>query len=293
MMVPPQLGVVPLYILMAELGWTGSICRRSSCRSWSPPSASSSCASTSSTPCRTSCIEAARVDGVLARSASSGTSSLPAARPAAAVLGLFTFMQTWNDFFWPLIVLDPSNPTVQVALSSSRPGYFADYALVLTGTVARRPAPARRVRRRSAGRSSAGSCKEPSRDDRPRQPAHHPTRAASALPARTSSGAPPPRPTRSRARPTEDGRGPVDLGHLRRDARPVVDGDTGDVACDHYHRCREDVALMARARPRRLPLLGLLAAGAPGRRRPVNAAGPRLLRPARRRAARRTASRRG
>ena len=25
----------------------------------------------------------------------------------------------------------------------------------------------------------------------------------------------------------------------------VLGGDTGDVACDHYHRYREDVALMA------------------------------------------------
>jgi cellobiose transport system permease protein len=60
---------------------------------------------------------------------------LPAARPAAAVLGLFTFMQAWNDFFWPLVVLTPENPTVQVALSSLASGYTTDYALVLTGTV--------------------------------------------------------------------------------------------------------------------------------------------------------------
>ena len=30
---------------------------------------------------------------------------------------MLTFMATWNDFFWPLIVLTPQNPTVQVALS--------------------------------------------------------------------------------------------------------------------------------------------------------------------------------
>jgi cellobiose transport system permease protein len=59
---------------------------------------------------------------------------LPAGRPAAAVLGLLTFMITWNDFFWPLIVLTPSNPTVQVAVSTLASGYVQDYALVLTGT---------------------------------------------------------------------------------------------------------------------------------------------------------------
>ncbi len=36
---------------------------------------------------------------------------------------------------------------------------------------------------------------------------------------------------------TEDGRGAVHLGHLLRHARAgSATGDTGDVACDHYHR---------------------------------------------------------
>ena len=50
----------------------------------------------------------------------------------AAVLGLFTFMQAWNDFFWPLVVLVPENPTVQTALSTLASGYTTDYTLVLT-----------------------------------------------------------------------------------------------------------------------------------------------------------------
>ena len=56
-------------------------------------------------------------------------------RPIAAVLGLLTFMNTWNDFFWPLIVLTPHNPTVQVAVSTlAGAAYVPDYALILTGT---------------------------------------------------------------------------------------------------------------------------------------------------------------
>ena len=43
----------------------------------------------------------------------------------------------------------------------------------------------------------------------------------------------------------EDGRGPSDLGHVRHTPGKINDGDTGDVACDHYHRYPEDVALMA------------------------------------------------
>jgi cellobiose transport system permease protein len=41
---------------------------------------------------------------------------------------------TWNDFFWPLIAMSPSNPTVQVAVSTLASGYVEDYALVLAGT---------------------------------------------------------------------------------------------------------------------------------------------------------------
>ncbi|MGH3682793.1 MAG: ABC transporter permease subunit, partial [Natronosporangium sp.] len=61
--------------------------------------------------------------------------ALPAARPAAAVLGMLTFLTAWNDFFWPLVVLTPDNPTVQVAISSLASGLIPDYTIVLTGTV--------------------------------------------------------------------------------------------------------------------------------------------------------------
>jgi cellobiose transport system permease protein len=50
------------------------------------------------------------------------------------VLGFLVFLETWNNFFWPLVVLSSSNPTVQVAVSTLASGYVEDYALVLTGT---------------------------------------------------------------------------------------------------------------------------------------------------------------
>jgi cellobiose transport system permease protein len=63
------------------------------------------------------------------------TVAVPAARPAAAILWLFTFMMVWTDFFWPLIALPSENPTVQVALNQLQSGFFKDYSLVLTGAV--------------------------------------------------------------------------------------------------------------------------------------------------------------
>ncbi|MBA9001600.1 GH1 family beta-glucosidase [Thermomonospora cellulosilytica] len=43
----------------------------------------------------------------------------------------------------------------------------------------------------------------------------------------------------------EDGRGPSIWDTFARRPGAVAGGDTGDVACDHYHRWREDIALMA------------------------------------------------
>jgi beta-glucosidase len=47
---------------------------------------------------------------------------------------------------------------------------------------------------------------------------------------------------------TADGRGPSVWDTFSRRPGAVAGGDTGDVACDHYHRYRDDVTLMARLR---------------------------------------------
>jgi cellobiose transport system permease protein len=51
-----------------------------------------------------------------------------------AVLGINTFMLMWNDYMWPLIVLTPDNPTVQVALRALNDRYSTNYVLVFAGT---------------------------------------------------------------------------------------------------------------------------------------------------------------
>jgi beta-glucosidase len=43
---------------------------------------------------------------------------------------------------------------------------------------------------------------------------------------------------------SEDGRGPSIWDTFSHEPGRIVDGSTGDVACDHYHRVAEDVALM-------------------------------------------------
>jgi len=131
--VPHQLGIIPLYILMGELGWTGRI------EAVIVPGLVTAFGVFFMTQYLSGAVpdellEAGRMDGCTTIRLFWHV-VLPAARPAAAVLGLFTFMQAWNDFFWPLVVLTPENPTVQVALSSLASGYTTDFALVLTGAV--------------------------------------------------------------------------------------------------------------------------------------------------------------
>ena len=133
MAVPQQLGVVPLYILFSELGWTGQI------GAIIVPALTSAFGVfwmtqylRQSVP--DELIEAAHVDGATSFR-TFWTIGLPAARPAAAMLGLFTFVTAWNNFFWPFIVLDRQNPTLPVALSLLQSNYFVDYSIVLAGVL--------------------------------------------------------------------------------------------------------------------------------------------------------------
>ena len=60
---------------------------------------------------------------------------LPLVRPAAGVLGLLTFMETWNEFLWPYLVLTNKTPTVQYSLNVLAAAHYStDYVQVFTGT---------------------------------------------------------------------------------------------------------------------------------------------------------------
>jgi len=133
MMVPVQLGLVPLYMLMGKLGLSGTL-----------PSALLPFLVSgfgvfmmrqyAAQAIPTELIEAARVDGASTMRIFVSV-VFPILRPAAAVLGLLTFMERWNDFLWPYLTLDAEHPTVQVALSRLSSGYYTDQALVMAGTL--------------------------------------------------------------------------------------------------------------------------------------------------------------
>lgn len=78
-------------------------------------------------------IEAAKIDGC-SEFGVYWRIILPLIKPGLAVLGIFTFVNSWNDFFWPLIVLnDPEMYTLQVGLPTLQ-GQWTDYGLVMAAS---------------------------------------------------------------------------------------------------------------------------------------------------------------
>ncbi|MPZ27001.1 MAG: ABC transporter permease subunit [Micromonosporaceae bacterium] len=134
MMVPIQLGILPLYIMMIKFGWLNDI------KAVIAPFLISGFGiflmrqyTLQAIP--DELIEAGRVDGCSTWRVFWHI-VLPGLRPAAGVLGLLTFMQHWNEFFWPFIVLaDPGNPTVQISLHTLNSAYHQDLSQIFAGMV--------------------------------------------------------------------------------------------------------------------------------------------------------------
>lgn len=61
---------------------------------------------------------------------------IPLARPAVATLALFAFLFAWNDFLWPLIVLNsPENFTVPLGIANFSGKYGTRWTLLMAATV--------------------------------------------------------------------------------------------------------------------------------------------------------------
>ena len=133
MAVPTQLGVVPLFILMSRLDWVNTL------QAVIVPGLVTAFGVFWMTQYLEEAlpyelIEAARIDGC-SMIRTFWHVALPAARPAASMLALFTFVASWTNFFWPFIVL-PYNPTLPVAVQLLQASYFKDMALIMAGVVA-------------------------------------------------------------------------------------------------------------------------------------------------------------
>jgi multiple sugar transport system permease protein len=80
-------------------------------------------------------LEAARIDGA-GEFRIYWSVVMPLARPILATLATFMFMSTWNDFMWPLIILSTqSHHTLPVALANLLGEHALDVELMMAGAV--------------------------------------------------------------------------------------------------------------------------------------------------------------
>lgn len=133
MMVPMQMGLIPLYILMSRMGLTGHL----------PAVILPTLVTAFGVFFMRQYIFSAVPDELLDAGYVDGANSfqvfwfvvIPAVRPAMAVLAMLTFLTTWNDFFWPILALNSQNPTVQVAFQNLATGYAPQQSIIMAGTL--------------------------------------------------------------------------------------------------------------------------------------------------------------
>jgi multiple sugar transport system permease protein len=133
LVIPVQVSMLPLFLLMKQLGLINSY--------WGViiPSMASIFGIflirqyTLSLP--DDLLDAARVDGA-SELRIYWSVVLPVIRPILATLGIWTFLATWNDFMWPLIVLsDERRYTLPVALANLVGEHVMDTELMMAGSV--------------------------------------------------------------------------------------------------------------------------------------------------------------
>jgi putative chitobiose transport system permease protein len=132
-LIPFQVVMIPLYVLMVKVGL------RNSLLALVLPQATTAFGifllrqSFLSVPRELE--EAARMDGC-SPVGEWWNVLLPAARPDLITLGMLTFIGTWSDFLWPLIIVDePEMYTLPLGLQQLASSFSLDWRLVAAGSV--------------------------------------------------------------------------------------------------------------------------------------------------------------
>jgi cellobiose transport system permease protein len=134
MMLPLQLAVLPQFILMGHIGWVGTL------KALVLPSLANAFGIfwlrqyiENGVP--DELLDAARIDGA-GFFRQYWSIVLPMTRPALSFLAIYAFVNAWNDYIWPLVVLtDPTHVTLQVALAQLHVGHTTDYSMVMAGVL--------------------------------------------------------------------------------------------------------------------------------------------------------------
>ncbi|MBU3161806.1 carbohydrate ABC transporter permease [Clostridium frigoris] len=132
MMIPTQLGMIGLFQLVKKLGLLDSYWPLIIPAIATPASVFFIKGYTDGAISR-SLIEAARIDGC-GELKIFNKIVLPLIFPSVATMSIFTFIQTWNNFLIPLILLfDPNKFTLPIMVMLARGTYKTEYGAVFTG----------------------------------------------------------------------------------------------------------------------------------------------------------------
>ncbi|MBW9153110.1 carbohydrate ABC transporter permease [Clostridium estertheticum] len=132
MMIPTQLGMIGLFQLVKKLGLLDSYLPLIIPAIATPASVFFIKGYTDGAISR-SLIEAARIDGC-SEFKIFNRIVLPLIFPSVATMSIFTFIQTWNNFLIPLILLfDPTKFTLPIMVMLARGTYQTEYGAVFAG----------------------------------------------------------------------------------------------------------------------------------------------------------------
>jgi ABC-type glycerol-3-phosphate transport system permease component len=133
MLVPFIVVAIPLFILMAKINWLNSF--EALIIPFVAPAFGIFMMTQYMQSVPDELIDAARIDGA-SEFGIYWRIVVPLIRPALGALAIFLFLQTWNTYFWPLLIMNtPANYTLPVGLASIRGENFRmeNYGKVLAG----------------------------------------------------------------------------------------------------------------------------------------------------------------
>lgn len=133
MMIPTQVTLIPLFIIMDHLKLIDSYASVISPSLFKAFGIFLLVQNMRSIP--NDFIEAARIDGAglwyIYRRI-----MLPLSSPAILTLSITTFMDSWNDYLWPLVMLtDKNKMTITLALNSLNGQYATEYNILMAGSL--------------------------------------------------------------------------------------------------------------------------------------------------------------
>lgn len=132
-MIPTQVTMIPLFVVMNRLGLSDTYASVIMPSIFRPFAVFMLVQQMRTIP--NDFLDAARIDGanvfqVFVRIA------LPLCIPSLATLSITTFMESWNDYLWPLLMLSDKNKmTLPIALSTLNGQYATEYNVLMAGSL--------------------------------------------------------------------------------------------------------------------------------------------------------------